>query len=394
MLVHGPYPVGEPRVERQAQAARSAGWDVDVVAMRRKGEPSLEVVDGVVVVRLPLTHTHGAGLVRAFYEYVGFTTLATATVARRHRHRRYDVLHVHNPPDFLILAGLIPKATGARLIFDVHDLSSDMFEMRFGSHDLRAAAKPVLRSIEQAATRAADAVVTVHEPYRAELVQRGTPESKISVVMNTLDQRLLPENVEQTGHGFRIVYHGTITPHYGVDVVVEAFARIAAVLPDSRLEIYGEGDALSRLRRQVRDLDLDDRVLIGGFLSHRDVLRAVSGASVGVIPNRRTQLNGFALSSKLFEYVALGIPVVASSLPSLRAHFSDEEILFFEAGSAASLGEALLAVGQNPEEATRRQMAASRRYLSEYRWEIQAQRYCDVLEGISHNGTRCGPSRV
>jgi glycosyltransferase involved in cell wall biosynthesis len=384
MLVHGPYPIGEPRVEREAHAARRAGWEVDVIAMRRRGEPTVEIVDDVTVVRLPLAHMRGMGLAGTIREYVGFTALATVTVARRHLRRPYDLLHVNNPPDFLIVAGLLPKAMGAGLIFDVHDLSSDMFEMRFGSGAVGSVAKGLLRGIERAAARTANAVVTVHEPYRAELVRRGVPEKKTAVVMNTFDERLLPLNDgARDGHSFRIVYHGTVTPHYGLDILVEAFARVAAGLPDSRLDIYGEGDAVPQLRHRADELGLTERVLVvGQQLPHRDVLRAVRGASVGVIPNRPTKLNRYALSSKLFEYVALGIPVVAASLPTLRAHFSDDEVLFFKPGSSESLAEALMAVATDPEATSRRRNAASVRYSSEYRWEIQAQRYCDVLDAV------------
>jgi glycosyltransferase involved in cell wall biosynthesis len=391
MLVHGPYP--EPRVEREAQAARADGWKVDVVAMRRPGEPAKESCDGVSVIRLPFNHVHGIGISSLVREYVGFTAFASVTVARRHLRRKYDVLHVHNPPDFLIVAGLFPKATGAGLVFDVHDLSSDMFEMRFGSRGARSMAGVILRAIERAAARAADAVVTVHEPYRAELVRRGVPESKTAVVMNTVDERLLPlDEVPPKGDRFRIVYHGTVTPHYGLELLVAAFARIAGDVAESSLEIYGTGDAVSALRERARELGVADRVFVGGtLLPHREVLRAVRGASVGVIPNLPIKLNSYALSSKLFEYVVLGIPVVVASLPTIRAHFSDDEVLFFEPGSAESLSEALVAVARDSEATSSRRTAASARYLANYRWEAQAERYCEILERVS--GSRSARSR-
>jgi glycosyltransferase involved in cell wall biosynthesis len=383
MVVHGPYP--EPRVEREAQAARADGWKVDVVAMRRPGEPAKESCDGVSVIRLPFNHVHGTAISSLVREYVGFTAFASVTVARRHLRRKYDVLHVHNPPDFLIVAALFPKATGAGLVFDVHDLSSDMFEMRFGSGGARSMAGLILRATERAAARAADAVVTVHEPYRAELVHRGVPESKTAVVMNTVDERLLPlDEVAPKGDRFRIVYHGTVTPHYGLELLVEAFARIAGDVAESSLEIYGTGDTVPALRRQARELGVADRVFIGGtLLPHREVLRAVRGASAGVIPNLPIKLNSYALSSKLFEYVVLGIPVVVASLPTLRAHFSDDEVLFFEPGSAKSLSEALVAVARDSEATSRRRTAASARYLADYRWEAQAERYREILERVS-----------
>ena len=380
MVVHGPYPIGEPRVAREVAAALDAGYEVDVVAMRRSGEPSRESVDGANVVRLPLSHQRGTGLAGMVAEYVGFTALASCVVAKLMLRRRYSVVQIHNPPDFLIVAGLIPRALGAYLIFDVHDLSSDMFAMRWAGKPGARIAERLLRAIERAATSLADAVVTVHEPYRRELASRGVPNRKLTVVMNTLDESLLPDRStprdEQT---FRIVYHGTVTPLYGVPLLVEACALIADLVPNFRLEIYGEGDSVATVRRRAIELGIGDRVLVSeGYLPHRDVLRQVSGASAGVVPNLPTPMNRFALSSKLFEYVALEIPVVCSELPTIREHFPDGELRYFRPGDARSLADALLETALEPETRDVRVRRALARYES-YRWPIHAARYEHVI---------------
>src|SRR5262245_21962776 len=221
MVVHGPYPVGEPRVEREALAARAAGWAVDVLAMRRPGEASEQTVAGVRVRRLSIEHRRGARLPGVPAEYLGFAGLAAWHLARG---RRYDLIQVHAPPDFLVAAALWPRARGARVLLDVHDLSSDMFQMRFGQRPGAALAGGVLKLVERAATRCADAVVTVHEPYRRELVRRGTPARKLTVLMNSVEESQLPPagSAPAGSNGFRVVYHGTITPPYGVDLVVRA----------------------------------------------------------------------------------------------------------------------------------------------------------------------------
>ena len=263
MVVHGPYPIGEPRVAREVAAALAAGYEVDVVAMRRSGEPSRESVDGADVVRLPLSHQRGTGLLGMVAEYVGFTALASGVVAKLMLRRRYSVVQIHNPPDFLIVAGLVPRALGAYVIFDVHDLSSDMFAMRWAGKPGARIAERLLRAIERAATSLADAVVTVHEPYRRELAARGVPAGKLTVVMNTLDESLLPRRSaprdEQT---FRIVYHGTVTPLYGVPLLVEACALIAR--PRSELQA---GDLrrgrFGRNRPPTRDRARDRRPSAG-----------------------------------------------------------------------------------------------------------------------------------
>jgi glycosyltransferase involved in cell wall biosynthesis len=395
MLVHGYYPA-DPRVASQARAAVEAGFGVHVVALRRADEPETDSVDGVAVWRLPRRRHRGGGLVSMVREYGGFTTLAAVKAARLTRRHRYDVVQVHNPPDFLVLAALIPRALGARIVLDVHDLASDMFLMRFGRRPGTRVAERALRLVERWAARASDAVLTVHEPYRAELTARGVSASKIVVVMNSLDERLLPPPRKAEADGpTRVVYHGTVTPHYGVHLLVEAAALLAPLVPNLRVEIHGEGDAVAGLRRRARELGVEGVVAVSGvYLSRAEVLRAIQGASVGVIPNLPSRLNRFALSTKLFEYVALGIPVVSADLPTIRAHFSDDEVRYFRAGDSRALAEALADVAGHLDAAAARAEAARRRYEA-YRWEQSKDAYLRVLRRAVESGApssaRTGP---
>src|SRR5688572_29521213 len=130
MLLHGYFP-DEPRVAAEARAAVDAGFEVDVVALRRPGEAPTDTVAGVRLRRLPVEHRRGGGLLRMVHEYAAFTLRAAMEASRRSSRGGYDVVQVHNPPDFLMLAAIVPRIRGARVILDVHDLSSDMFAMRF-----------------------------------------------------------------------------------------------------------------------------------------------------------------------------------------------------------------------------------------------------------------------
>src|SRR5207244_4280224 len=163
----------------------------------------------------------------------------------------------------------------------------------------------------------ATAVTTVHEPYRRALEARGVPSEKITVVLNSVDERLLPAAPAppERNSTFRVVYHGTIAPHYGVELLVEAAARSAQDVPNLSLEIYGDGDALPTVRSRVEALALSDRVHVSGrYLPHREVLERVGSASAGVICNLPVELNNGALPTKLFEYAALGVPIVTADL--------------------------------------------------------------------------------
>jgi glycosyltransferase involved in cell wall biosynthesis len=386
-VLHAPYPLGKARAPRQVAAALTDGFEVDVVATRRAGEPFVEFVDGARVYRLPLTHQRGRHLAGTVFEYVAFAAVASVSVAVLALRRRYAAVVIHNPPDFLIIAGLIPKLLGARLVLDIQDLSTDMFAMRFGDRRGANSADRLLRVVERRAAALADAVVTVHEPYRRELVGRGVAPRKTVVVMNTLDERLLPATAERRAEvGFRVVYHGTVTPPYGVTLLVEAAGRLASEIPDFLVEIYGEGDALPAARTRAEQLGLSDAVFFSGcHLPEREVLKRVRGASAGVVPNLPIALNRFALSTKLFEYVALGVPVVAADLPTLREHFTDGQVSFFRAGDADELADALARIAADPPAAAARAREALTRY-EHYRWDLNASRYVAALRGDAARG--------
>jgi len=216
------------------------------------------------------------------------------------------------------------------------------------------------------------------------LVAAGVDADRVVVVMNTVDERLLPDpSSRRAGQHARIVYHGTITPWYGVDLLVEAAAALSRADIGFVVELYGEGDGVSAIRQGIALHDLGDRVtLIPSYLPHSEVLARVSNASAGVIPNRPTELNQFALSSKLFEYIALGIPVVSADLPTIRGYFSDEEVRFFEPGNVDALADALFETISDPQASMQRAERARRRY-EEYRWPIQAARYVSLLRAVA-----------
>ena len=131
MIVHAHYPVGETRVERQAQALLVHGFQVDVICLRNQDEAPFEFVDGVTVYRLPVRRHKQRGVVIQFLEYLAFFWLAFFKASILYWKRHYRVVQVHNLPDFLVFAAVLPKLFGARLILDLHDLMPEFYAARF-----------------------------------------------------------------------------------------------------------------------------------------------------------------------------------------------------------------------------------------------------------------------
>jgi glycosyltransferase involved in cell wall biosynthesis len=384
--VHSRYP-NDPRVSRAARMAREAGYRVDVICLREPDRPSREVVDGVGVQRLPLSHRRGVGAPLLAMEYLAFTLMATVAVAVRSGREGYAIVHVHNPPDFLVVAALVPRLRGARVLFDIHDLSPLMFGARFetgGESALRA-----ITAVERAACGFADGVITVHEPYVEELASHGVDAAKVTIVMNTQDERVIAaarergaQRDEASAAAWTAIYHGTITEWYGVPLLVRAAALAQAQIPDLRLEIVGDGDDLPQAHAVCDELGLGDRVMFSDrYLPIAEVLERAAVADCGVVPNLDSPLNELTLSSKLLEYVALGVPVVVARLRTLAHHFSDDEVTFFEPGDAQGLADALQWVAEHPDEA-RAKAERARRRAEAYSWDENRERYVALLSSL------------
>ena len=179
--------------------------------------------------------------------------------------------------------------------------------------------------------------------------------------------------------GFVVAYHGTLTHWYGVDLLVEAIARLEDRIPELRGLILGEGDALSSVEALAHRAGVASRIdFPDALVSHVEAMCRVAGASCGVIPNRQSRLNRFALSSKLLEYVFLGVPVVVSRLETLAAHFSSDEVTFFEPGDVESLAEAIAWVAEHPAEA-REKVERARQRAQAYSWPASRERLLEAL---------------
>lgn len=386
MVVHAHYPVGEPRVQREARAATAAGYDVHIVSLGGRNEAAQEVIEGARVHRVAIQHRRGFGLLRTTVEYVRFSFAASVAVARLHRRHRFAVVHVHAPPDFLIAAAVVPRLRGAKVILDIHDLSPDMFGARFGDSPAGRVLAALLRAVETLSCHLADRVVTVHEPYRAELGAHGVPLEKITVLMNSPDVDLIDRarlSVPASAVDFEVAYHGTVTSWYGVDLLVRAVGQLVPEFPGLRAVVLGEGDALEDVMSLAAEIGVADRIEFSGrYLPIEQALARVSTASCGVIPNRASRLNRFALSSKLFEYIALGVPVVVTRLETLAAHFGKEEVVFFEPGDADALAAAVKSVAADPISAAARAERARVR-AREYSWATSAARYVALLGSLA-----------
>jgi len=384
MLAHSFYP-SDVRIRREAAALHDAGWDVDVICLRAPGEAAWELVEGVTVLRVPLGRRRGS---RARYlaEYgLGCVALAGA-LFRAMRRRRYAVVQVHTLPDFLLFAAVPARWLGARLLLDMHEIAPEFYQQKY---DVPASRLPVraLAMIEQAALRSADAVITVTDALKERFIARGAPAGRISVVMNSADERLFPpaSGCYVNGRGpekpLSLVYHGSLLPYYGIDVLIEAMGRVRSRWA-FELNLYGGGEAAEALRAAARERGLDDAVRFHGVVPQDALAAVLTQAGAGVVPTRGGPMLDLSLSNKLLEMACVGMPIVASGLPTYLQCLPAESVIYASPGDPSSLTEALDRFGAMP---ANERAALATRSCEAYRrvnWERQRSTYIAVVEGL------------
>jgi glycosyltransferase involved in cell wall biosynthesis len=381
MVVHAYYPVGETRVQRQAAALRAAGFDVDVICLKGDGEARTDVVDGVSVRRLPVGRHRGSGMLVQLVEYLVFLILAATIVGWRHLRDRYHTVQVHNLPDALVFSAIVPKLTGTPVILDVHDLMPEFFRARTGLGPRH----PLVRLVsweERLSVRFADHVITVTEGWRKTLVARcGIAD--VSVVMNLADPTMFrPRGAMVESDVFSIVYHGTFTERYGVLLLVRAVEQLSRSVDGVRLQLLGDGDIRPELERLTHALGVESFVTLSdGMLETEAVVPVIESASVGVVPNLSNVFTDGLLPTKLLEYVAVGVPVVAARTPMIAEYFSDEQIAFFEPGDEAGLATALAKLHADTDLRDSLARAASA-FNRIHNWPAESARYVELVSRL------------
>lgn len=353
MIVHAPYPYGETRVQRQAEALVRHGYEVDVLCLQGKNDAATEYHNGVRILRLPVRYRNYKWMGWKFLEYLHFGLLALLKLVQLHSQRPYSAVQSHNLPDFLVFAALYPKLLGARVILDLHDLMPEFYQARYGA-DAPNWLMHLVCWQEKLACRFADHVITVSEIWRQTLIKRGVPAHKCSVVMNVADHTIFrPLNGEIApafeDNCLRLIYHGTITYRYGIDLILKAVAQVRQQVPNIHLTIHGGGEYQPKVVALAKELNLSEEHVSfsSGSIPLPDLPRLIRSAHVGLAPYRTDIFTDAIVPTKLMEYAALGMPAIAARTTAIQTYFEGTMVEFFTPGDAEDLARCILDLYHN-----------------------------------------------
>ncbi|MCC7451117.1 MAG: glycosyltransferase family 4 protein [Anaerolineae bacterium] len=377
------YP-GDARLQTAIQALQAADFAVDMVCMRGRSQPTIGHDQGVTIYRIPSLTRQRAGKLRYIVEYASFLLPAFFLLALLHLRKRYQLVYVTNLPDVLILSALVPRLLGAKLVFDIRECSPEMFADRFKARPGGRLMKLMI-GIEQMSIRMADLAITCTEQMRQAVIRRGADPAKVAVTLNVWDAAknpILPDPAEDASRVFRIITHGTIIKRYGHEVLVRAMAHVVREVPVAHLTILGRGQLQPELEQLVEALGLRPSITFGGFVPDDELFRQLRQSHVGVVPLLRTIESDLVHTYKMFEYIALGVPVVISRTSAVEAYFDDTMLCYFESGDERSLADAIIDLYRNPDR--RCQLARNALHIYEQHYSPARQRaaYLKLIRGV------------
>lgn len=389
---HSYYPA-ELNIKREAEALRDEGFEVSVICLRGEGEQRQEVVDGVTVYRLPVGHRRG-NIARYLLEYNTFFTLASVKMMRLHLADPFRVIQVNTMPDYLVFVTALPKMMGARVVLHMHEPVPELFGTLFeGWYKWPILA--AIRLAERASLAYADRALTVTDDMRDNYGRRGADVSKFGVVLNVPDDQVFRleayddiraraaevKRAEAASGTFRVLTHGAIEERYGPDLVVRAVAQLRDEFPGLRFRLLGAGDFVDEVQQLARELGVDDRVDYLGFVPFEQMIEEILLADIALVPVRKNPYSVLVHTNKMYEYMALQRPVIASRLDSVAAYFPEDTLLYFAPDDDRDLARQLRHALTHPEKMRDRAAAAFRLYC-QHAWTSERETYLGVYREL------------
>jgi glycosyltransferase involved in cell wall biosynthesis len=377
----------DSRIQRQARALAERGDTVDLVCLGERDE--VRIGEGLVRVH-PVPCAKASGGARGYMlGYARFLAGAARRLTALELREHLDLVEVHNMPDALTFAAIVPKLRHAPVILNLHDTFPELFASKFDRpHDGRAVR--LLELEERWSAKLADRLVTVTDEARVRLAERSVGIGRTHVVMNSPDERVFgppraPITIPADGP-IRVLYHGGTARRYGVDTLMQAFGLLHDSAPRVMLRICGTGEEVARLRALAAGI-APDRIDVVGPVPFEEIPDELRAAHVGAVSTLHDRFTELLLPVKLLEYIHMGLPAIASRLPGISGYFSSDEVRQFTAGDSAAIAAAIEDVCSSPAAARARAERAAHR-LQTIAWERERESYLELVDGLVANVRR------
>lgn len=346
---------------REARTLADAGYDVTLIAVHDRDE----IKDGVRIRALPrMARSRRPLLWRALYR------MALETEA--------DVFHIHDP-ELLLLTPRLRRATGLPTIYDIHEANADFIAVKdYLPSVVRRPLAALFRRLEPRLARGESGLIFADDAIAADFADFSGPRATLF----NFPGRDLIDRGAAAAHAPRpeplVLYLGGLERNRGAALMIAAFAEVVAQIPAARLLIVGHfmpPDLEQEVRADAAVRGIGHAITITGRVPFERIGDYLSRAAVGWVAWQPVAKNRKNIPTKLFEYMAYGLPIVSSDLPSTRP-FVEHGVngLLVTADSPSAHAAALRQLLSNPQTAATMGHAGRASVETRYNWEAMVPR--------------------
>jgi PEP-CTERM/exosortase A-associated glycosyltransferase len=305
-----------------------------------------------------------------------------------------DIVHAHSPCLNGIAAIRAARRVGVPVVYEVRALWEDG-AVDHGTARAGGLRYKATRALETWVLREVDAVTTICQGLRDEIVARGISPDKVTVIPNAVDAARFnttgsrdPQLMRRLGlTGSKVLgFIGSFYGYEGLSLLLRALPRMVQRMPEIRVLLVGGGYEEEALKRQAEQAGVSDKVVFAGRVPHDTIQDYYNLVDVFVYPRKRTRVTELVTPLKPLEAMAQGRAVVASDVGGHRELIRQADTgLLFRADDVDSLADTVIELLQNPERAVIMRANGRRFVETERTWENSVARYASVYGGLSNS---------
>jgi glycosyltransferase involved in cell wall biosynthesis len=405
MIAESYFPVDE-RIRIEALKLTENGYFVSVLCLSEKNKKYLEEWNNILIYRIPMLKMFDKsrrnitnrtvqrkhplidkfGYIFKYFYFTIFSFFFSIIILFRDG---FDLIHAHNPPDTISFWAVLYKLIGIKIIYDIHDLSPEMYQARFKRN--KDIIYKCLILAEKFSCVYANLVISTNNSYKEIVEQRhGVNPKKVHVVRNGPDLNrvfLHPQKKKLKSLNKTIIgYVGNMNPQDGVDYLIRALNILKNELSrdDFFAVLIGQGDMITELKKMVYKFNLNKNILFTGFIPDKEMFTYVSTADLCVSPDPYNDFTNISTWVKIIEYMALGKPIVAFELKETK-YSAQDSALYARPNDEYEFAVAIQKLMDNPGLRDKMGKIGKRRIKEELGWKHVSKNLIKAYQYMSNN---------
>jgi len=379
----------DTRVIKEAKALEEEGLEVSIICPNLKKEKKYhKKIDNIDVFQY-FCFSEGKSFIGILSEYLIAIFCILSNSIKLYLRKPFHVVHLANPPDFLIFLFLPFKLFGLKIIFDHHDLSPELFTEKFGNNNLLF---NLLLAFEKISYKLADVVITTNLSIKKTCIKRNKiPETKIHIVRNGPDLNEISSHKTKIDikidSRYLIGYVGNIDKQDSLEKLVNSVDYIINEknFRDFRILIIGDGTDRVRIENKIKKKGLQNHfIFYGSEYNRKKMFSLLSKIDIGVEPSKESEKFSKSTSIKVMEYMAVGKPTVQYDTEEGKFTAKNAS-LFIQNNDEKAFGDAIISLLTDEKKRKNMGEYGKERIKELLQWRIQKEKLLKIYQNLTNS---------